>query len=159
MESSLSKFADGTKLRGVIHQVVVHIHWVAVLQYFDRLVKWAEKNLMKFSKGNAKPCTWKRTTPGTSTDWVEASWLESSSAEKDLGLLAVELTTSQPCTVTAGQQHPGLPWISMVSRSLEVTLPFYSAVVRLHLKSCVQFWAHQCRKDMGVLMRELSLLL
>lgn len=43
------------------------------------------------------------------------------------------------CHSKGGQQHPGLRWISMVSRSLEVTLPFSSAVLRLHLKSCVQF--------------------
>lgn len=43
------------------------------------------------------------------------------------------------CHSKEDQQHPGLHWISMVSRSLELTLPFYSAVVGLHLKSCVQF--------------------
>jgi len=65
-----------------MHQKVVLAHQ----KTFSRLVKWANRNLIKFSKGKCKVLKLGRNNPFCQYK-VGSSWLENSFAEKVLGVL------------------------------------------------------------------------
>jgi len=88
----MMKFADETKLGGVVD---TEKGCAAILQDLDRLANWVEWNLMKFNMGKCTVLHLGRNNPMHQYR-LRADLLESSSAERDLGILVDDkLTMSQ----------------------------------------------------------------
>jgi len=84
-ECALGKFADDTNLGEVADAPEGSS---AIQRDLDGQEEWADSNFMKFDKGKCKCLYVGRNNPIYHYT-IEANWLESSFAEKDLGLLVV----------------------------------------------------------------------
>ncbi|KFV51967.1 hypothetical protein N341_03785, partial [Tyto alba] len=118
----------------------------------DRLERCTNANLMNFNNSKCKVLHMGWGNPkhkyGLGDERIE------SSPVKDLGVLVDgKLTMNQQCVLAAQKANciRGCIKRSVSSRSREVILPLYSAVVTRHLEYCVQLWGPQHKKDMELL--------
>ncbi|PKU38844.1 hypothetical protein llap_10853 [Limosa lapponica baueri] len=125
--------------------------WDAIQRDPDKLEGWARANLVQQGQvlhlGRDNPHYQYR---------LGDDVIESSPVVKDLGVLVDEkLDMSQQHALTAQKANciPGCIKRSVASRSREVILPLYSALMRPHLEYCVQLWSPPDRKDMDLLER------
>ena len=68
IECTFSKFADNTKLCGVVNTFKGQD---AIQRDLDSLEQWYQENLMRFNSisPSARSCTWVEATPNTKISW------------------------------------------------------------------------------------------
>ena len=112
----------------------------------DRLEKWAYQSPKKFNKGKCKALPLRRNNP-QHQHRLGATQLESSLAEKDLGVLVdTRLDVNEPCALAAKKVN-GI--LSCIRRSIASCGRRWSCTG----ECCVQVWALQYKRDMDVLER------
>ena len=146
IERTLSKFAGDTKLCAAINMLEGRD---AVQRDLDKLERWACANLLKFNKAKCKVLHLGLGNPQYQYRLGRKNGLRAALRRRTWGCWLDEKLNMDPAMCSAAQKANcilGCIKRSVTSRSREVILPLYSALLRPHLQYCIQLWAPNIRR-------------
>lgn len=144
--SRLSKFADDTKL---FSEVSTKSNVIKLQSDIDKLAQWVNTWQLKFNEDKCKVLHFGSNNPKEKYQLNNID-LESSRFEKDLGvLISDDLKPSSHIdgVILKANRILGMMYRSIQTRTKDVMLPLYTALVRPHLEYCVQAWCPHYIKD------------
>ncbi|MDJ0596593.1 MAG: reverse transcriptase family protein [Pleurocapsa sp. MO_226.B13] len=150
IQSSLSKFADDTKIGSVIESE----DDVNKLQRdLNKLCEWTEKWQMRFNTDKCKVLSMGKVDQPRTYN-LRGEVIGNSTCERDLGVLVSQnLKNKEQCIKARNKANRALGFISrsVSNRSEKVILQLYLALVRPHLDYAAQFWSPLYRRDVNLL--------
>ncbi|CAM4703397.1 unnamed protein product, partial [Lepidochelys kempii] len=152
VDCTLSKFADDTKLGGVVDTLEDRD---SIQRDLDKLEDWAQKKSDEGQQGQVQSPAL-RTEESHAPLQTRDRMARQQFCREGPGVTVDEkLDMSQQCALVAKKANGILGYISrgIASRLRDVIIPLYSTLVRPHLEYCVQFWAPHYRKDVEKLER------
>jgi len=151
IKRTLRKFSGDTRLSGEVDTLEGR---ATQREDLNRLDEWANENLTKFSKNKRKVFHLGKHNSEVQHRLVSTQ-LWNSPVERDQGVLVDKIYMSEQCAAAAKKADRMLGCINkgIISRDKEVTIPLYSALVRLQREYCVRVWSLLYKKDVDKLER------